>query len=181
MTLPRRPGLPPLGDSRPRALQRYQANERAILKKGTWKAFQAVVQEYLDLGHAKPISTNNLTVSQETYYLPMHSVVKASSTSTKLRVVFDASAKSSNSLSLYDSLLVGPTLYPNLDTILLHFRTYPIAISADISKMYRAVELNESDQNLHCFLWRANPDDPIQDFHMTRVTFGVSASPYLAV
>ena len=68
-----------------------------------------------------------------------------------------------------------------LDTILLRFRTYPISITADISKMYRAVELEKSNRDLHRFLWRANPEDPIQDFHMTRVMFGMSASPYLAV
>ena len=31
------------------------------------------------------------------------------------------------------------------------------------------------------FIWRATPDQPLGDYRMTRVTFGVSASPYLAV
>ena len=123
-------------------------------------------------------STTNAT---EVYYLPMHGVVKESSTTTKLRVVFDASAKVSNHMSLDDTLLVGPTLHPNLDTVLLYFRTYLIAVTADISKMYRAVELAPEHRDLHQFLWRATPDAPGQDFLMTRVTFGVSASPYLAV
>ena len=123
----------------------------------------------------------NSTPPTKSIYLPMHGVVKASSTSTKLRVVFDASAKASNVISLNDTLLTGPTLFPNLDTILLRFRTYPAAVSADISKMYRAVELAEEDRDLHRFLWRANPEDNIQEYRMMRVTFGVSASPYLAV
>ena len=111
----------------------------------------------------------------------MHGVVKASSTTTKLRVIFDASAKTSNALSLNDTLLTGPTLYPNLDTILLCFCMYPVAVTADISKMYRAVELVEENRNLHRFLWRATPEEHINDYQMTRVTFGVSSSPYLAV
>ena len=69
----------------------------------------------------------------------MHGVTKESSTSTKLRVIFDASAKTSNGLSLNDTLCVGPTLHPNLDHILLKFRTYKIALTGDISKMYREV------------------------------------------
>ena len=170
--------MPPLRDSKQQTLQRYQANERAIIRKGNWPAFQAVVQEYLDLGHAQPVPTNEIHTSNEKYYLPMHGVVKASSTSTKLRVVFDASAKASNAISLNDTLLTGPTLFPNLDTILLRFRTYPGAVSADISKMYRAVELAEADRDLHRFLWRANPEDNIQEYRMTRVTFRVSASQY---
>ena len=156
-------------------------NEKAIIQKGNWEAFQAVVQEYLDLGHARLVPTPSLNVSTETYYLPMHGVVNASSTTTKLRVVFDASAKTSNALSLNDTLLTGPTLYLNLDTIFLRFRMYPVAIAADISKMYQAVELAEENRDLHRFLWRTTPEEPINDYQMTRVTFGVSSSPYLAV
>ena len=181
VTLPRKQGLPPLGESRQQALQRYTANECSILRKNTWKSFQSVVQENLDLGHAQLIPASALQEAPEHYYLPMHGVTKESSTTTKLRVVFDASAKASNGLSLNDTLLTGPTLYPNLDVILLRFSTYQIAVTADISKMYRAVELSPTNRDLHRFLWRATPDDPICDYRMTRVTFGVSASPYLAV
>ena len=100
VTLPRKTGLPSLGDSRPQTLQRYQSNERSILRNGTWTAFQAVVQEYFDLEHAQPVSSQSLSSPAEAYYLPMHAVSKESSTSTKLRVVFDASARASNGLSL---------------------------------------------------------------------------------
>ena len=172
--------MPPLGDSRSQALSRYITNERAIIRRNIWKPFQDVVQGYLDLGHAEIIPTSEPTPAQ-TYYLPMHSVTKQSSTTTKLRVVFDGSATTTSGLSLNQSLLVGPTLHPTLSTILLTFRTYPIAISADIAKMYREVELAETDRDLHRFLWRPTPQDVILDYRMTRVTFGVSASPYLAV
>ena len=47
--------------------------------------------------------------------------------------------------------------------------------------MYRGVEISPADRNLHRFLWRKHPDDPIQEYEMTRITFGVAASPYLAV
>ena len=181
VSLPRKPGVAALGDSRTQALQRYQSNERTLLRKGTWEPFQAVIQEYLDLGHAEPVPPHFLTTTKESYYLPMHGVVKASSTSTKLRVVFDASAKSSSSLSLNDTLLVGPTLHPNLDEILFRFRTYRVALTGDISKMYRQVQLSEPDRQLHRFLWRAQPTEPICDYQMNRVTFGVASSPHLAV
>ncbi len=108
----------------------------------------------------------------------MHGVEEASSTSTKLRVVFDASAKSSSSLSLNDTLLVGPTLHPNLDEILPRFRMYRVALTGDISKMYREVE---PDRQPHRFLWRAQPTDLISDYQMNRMTFGVASSPHLAV
>ena len=179
VTLPRKPDMQPLGDSRAQALSRYFSNERSILRRNVWKDFQDVVQTYLDLGHAELVPSSQLTLPN--YYLPMHSVVKQSSTTTKLRVVFDGSAASSTGVSLNQSLFIGPTLHPTLGNILIKFRSYPIAITADVAKMYREVELAPQDRDLHRFLWRPTPQQAVQDFRMTRVTFGVSASPYLAV
>lgn len=181
VSLPRVKHHTTLGLSRPQALHRYLSNEKALVRKGNHEAFQAVIQEYLDLGHAEKIPSSDLTSAKEHYYLPMHGVIKESSTSTKLRVVFDASAKTSNHSSLNDTLHTGPTLHPTLDTILLRFRMHSVALSADISKMYRAVHLDPEDRDLHRFIWREQPTDPLSDFRMTRVTFGVSASPYLAI
>ena len=113
--------------------------------------------------------------------MPIHAVYKASSTSTKVRAVFDASAKSTTQVSLNDLLAVGPTIQPTLDQILLKFRTYPVAICGDISKMYREVMISTEDQSLHRFLWWEGVTQPLKDYQMQRVTFGVAASPYLAV
>ncbi len=82
-------------------------------------------------------------------------------------------------MSLNDNLLVGPTIHPPLD-VLLRFRLYPVALTADISKMYRAIELTHTDKDLHRFVWRSHPKEPLKDYHMTRVTFGVSASSFAA-
>ena len=115
------------------------------------------------------------------FYMPMHSVIKESSTTTKLRVVFDASAKSSIGISLNDTLQVGPTIYPSLTDILIRFRSFKIAVSSDISKMYRAVELSPSDRDLYRFVWRRDSSTPLSDYRMTRITFGVAASAFAAI
>ncbi len=92
----------------------------------------------------------------------------------------DASAKSSTDVSLNDLLLVGPTVHSTLFDVLLRFRLYRIALIADVSRMYRAVQLCETDKDLHQFVWRENSGEPLRNFRMTRVTFGVSASPFAA-
>ena len=46
--------------------------------------------------------------------------------------------------------------------------------------MYRAIELLHADRNLHRFVWRGNPGDNLKDYRMTRVTFGVSSSSFIA-
>ena len=103
VSLPRKEEAPELGDSRSQALQCFKINERSLLHKETWDKFQAVIQEYLDLGHAQPVSKEELTAPvQDCYYLSMHGVYKESSSTTKLRVVFDASAQTSNLTSLND-------------------------------------------------------------------------------
>ncbi len=79
----------------------------------------------------------------------MHGVVKESSTSTKLRIVFDASARTTSGYSLNDTLIPGPTPYPLLTNVLLRFRQHVIGMSADISKMFREVSLHSDDRDLH--------------------------------
>ena len=69
--------------------------------------FEAVMQEYLDLGHTKAVPREDMSKSPEVvFYLPMHVVYKTSSTTTKVRAVFDASAKSSSGTSLNDIFLL---------------------------------------------------------------------------
>ena len=166
--LPRKHHGAALGESKGQALQRFFTNERSIIRKGTWGKFQGVVKEYIDLEHASLVSDEEMVATpppppppQETFYMPMHGVVKEASSTTKLRVVFDGSAKSSNGSSLNDILEVGPTLHPTLQDIILRFRTF---MSADISKMYREVLLHPSDRQLHRFLWRPHPDGVVKSY-----------------
>lgn len=46
--------------------------------------------------------------------------------------------------------------------------------------MYRAIELVKTDRDLHRFVWRRKPENTLQDYRMTRLTFGVSASCFAA-
>ena len=55
-----------------------------------------------------------------------------------------------------------------------------IGLTADVNKMYRAVELTMADRNLHSFVWRSSPGEVLKDYRMTRLTFGVSASSFAA-
>ena len=57
---------------------------------------------------------------------------------------------------------------------------HQVALTADVSKMYRAVKLSESDKDLHRFVWRSQSNDSLKECRMTRVTFGVSASSFAA-
>lgn len=84
----------------------------------------------------------------------MHVVRKETSTTTRVHAVFNASAKSSTGVSLNDILLAGPTVQSPLIDVLLRFRFHRVALSTDVSRMYRVVALAESDRDLHRFVWR---------------------------
>ena len=98
----------------------------------------------------------------------------------KLHMVFDASAKTSSGYSLNDTLLQGPSLYPLLTTVLLRFRRHDIGMSLDIGKMFREVTLHPDDRDLHRYLTYSKNADQLQEWRMTRVTFGVASSAFLA-
>ncbi|XP_058464603.1 uncharacterized protein LOC131438528 [Malaya genurostris] len=75
----------------------------------------------------------------------IHPVFKESSTTTKVRVVFDASCKTSSGFSINNKQLVGPVVQEDLLSIVMRFRTHPIAIVADIEKIYRQIQLHPED------------------------------------
>lgn len=103
------------------------------------------MQEFQQLGHMKPFLTQELLKpSSQCYYMP-HSEVVREQSETKLRVVFDASAKSESGTSLNDILYTGPMLQNDLFNILIRFRTHSIALTGDIEKMFCQIRVNQSN------------------------------------
>ncbi|XP_065354778.1 uncharacterized protein LOC135949214 [Calliphora vicina] len=166
-----------LGESKCSALKRLESMERKFARNPEHKEeFHKFMEEYERLEHMQ-LAPNG---EKQAYYMPHHAVLKPSSTTTKLRVVFDASCKTSNNLSLNDQLLVGPTVQNDLYTILLKFRKFEIGFTADIGKMYRQVTIHPADRQFQTILWRNSPDEATREYQLTTVTYGTSAAPFLA-
>ena len=85
------------------------------------------------------VKVNSSPIPKDHFVLPHHAVFKEGSSTTKLRVVFDASAKTSSSQSLNDILFKGPTIQDGLFSNLVKFRFPQYVFSADIAKMYRHI------------------------------------------
>ncbi|XP_058817552.1 uncharacterized protein LOC131680856 [Topomyia yanbarensis] len=112
--------------------------------------------------------------------LPHHCVVKEASITTKCRVVFDASAKTTSGKSLNDILMAGPVLQDSLIAILLRFRFPTIVLTGDIQQMYRMVLLHEDDRDYQRILWRWSNDEPMNEYQLNTVTYGTKSASYLA-
>ncbi|XP_055622114.1 uncharacterized protein LOC129765719 [Toxorhynchites rutilus septentrionalis] len=136
------------------------------------------IEEYHRLGHMREVVTDDETSQQ--YFIPHHCIIKPESTTTKLRVVFDASCPSSTGVSLNDALMVGPTVQDDLISLILRFRFHRYALIADIEKMYRMVEVQQHDRRLQRIFWRNHPNEPIRVFELCTVTYGTASAPYLA-
>jgi hypothetical protein len=147
-----------LGNSRNTALQRFHALERKLERDPSLKEqYTECIQGYVKETHMTLVSNNEPL--NYGCYLPHHSVVKTTSLTTKTRVVFDGSAKTSTGVSLNDSLMVGPTIQEDLFSIITRFRTFSYALTADIEQMYRQVRVSQEDSRFQKILWRENPEE----------------------
>ncbi|XP_065078977.1 uncharacterized protein LOC135701957 [Ochlerotatus camptorhynchus] len=112
-------------------------------------------------------------------FLPHHPVIKESSTTTKVRVVFDASCKTSTGVSLNDALFAGPIVQQELRSIILRSRFRQVMVVADVEKMFRQMWVTLLDTPLQCILW-FGPDNEIVTYELITVTYGTKSAPFLA-
>ena len=114
------------------------------------------------------------------HYLPHRAVIRADKETTKVRVVFDASANVESSPSLNQCLESGPNLLKNIFDILLRFRLNEIGMTADIRQAFLNIEIHEEHRNFLRFLWYdevSKDDAKIIVLRFLRVVFGVNSSP----
>ncbi|XP_037034254.1 uncharacterized protein LOC119073047 [Bradysia coprophila] len=183
VALPFKGNMEALGSSRGQAISRLTKLEERFSRNRELKVeYMGILKEYEQLGHTTDLGLlKNSNLNQQSYYLPHHAVFKPESTSTKTRIVFDASAKGTGGYALNDLLMTGPTLQEDLRTILIRWRVCRFAVAADIKKMYRQVEVQEEDRKFQKFLWRDDETGEIHEIQHNMVTFGVTSATYLAV
>ena len=80
-------------------------------------------------------------------------MVKEDRATTKLRVVYDACARSRSEPSLNDCLLSGPALTQLIFDVLLRFRLHKVALIGDLKKAFLNIEIKPGERNLFRFLW----------------------------
>ncbi|XP_062535396.1 uncharacterized protein LOC134204615 [Armigeres subalbatus] len=168
-----------LGESHDIAIRRLQGTERRLAKDARLREqYTAFMEEYLALGHMQPVDDTHDAVKR--CYLPHHPVIKEASTTTKLRVVFDASSKTTTGVSLNDTLHVGPVIQEDLRSIILRCRTKQVMLVSDIEKMFRQIKVLPEDRPLQCILWRKHPTQDVVTYELGTVTYGTKSAPFLA-
>ncbi|GFX62361.1 DUF1758 domain-containing protein [Trichonephila clavipes] len=105
-----------LGNLKQCAIRRLISVERHLISNpDKYKLYRNFMKEYLDLKHmcvCVELVPDSEINNVKSLYLSHHGVVRDTSCTTKLRVVFDAFSKTSSGLSLNDLLMVGPRVQP---------------------------------------------------------------------
>ena len=100
--------------------------------------------------------------------------------STKLRVVYDASARASpNAPSLNECLYPGPALQNKLWDVLVRQRFFPVAIFGDIQKAFLQIRIKEQEGDALRFHWRVNGSSDFETYRFTRALFGLTCFLFL--
>jgi len=93
--------------------------------------YAAFFDEYLSLGYVRRMEP---PIAEETiFYLPHHCVFKTVGQESKIRIVFDASYRSSSGVSLNNALLMEPTVQQDLISILMRFRFFIYGMSSPLT------------------------------------------------
>ncbi|GFU58478.1 integrase catalytic domain-containing protein [Trichonephila clavipes] len=116
--------------------------------------------------------------SENSYFLPHRPIVKDDNITTKIRPVFDASARVTGQSSLNDLLYKGSNLIEQILDILDRFRRYPIELSADIEKAFLQLGITPKHKDFLRFFYPDEGEEIV--YSHCRVVFGVSSSPLLA-
>ena len=177
--VPWKTNKPVLPNNHAMALQRLVKTEK-LLKRSpdVAHAYNKCIEQYVEKGYVSKVPEYEQIKSQ--WYLPHFPVLRPEKDTTKVRIVFDASAKY-DGISMNDMIHQGPKLQRDLFDALLRFRRRPVAVVCDITEMYLQIGISAEDKPYHRFLWRVMNQDRQPDmYEFDRVVFGVNASPFQA-
>lgn len=179
VTLPTKPSIKNLGSNESNALKRFLYMERKLSQDVEKQSmYHDFLNEYEALGHMEE-DKGPKNQGETAYFLPHHAVVKPDSTTTQLRVVFDASSKSETGLSLNDVLQNGPVIQEDLIAHLLRSKKHKILIAGDLEKWYRQVLIHPDQKRLQKIKFKRNSTEEVIDMSLLTVTYGTASAQYL--
>ena len=162
------------------ALKRLKNMENRFIREPKLAAeYTKFMDEYESLAHMTKVGIYPHDLLQNGFFLPHHGVLRESSSTTKLRVVFDGSSKRLPDSSLNEELSAGPALQNDLPAIITRWRRFKIGFRSDLEKMFRQIRVVDRHQHFQQILWRSNSEICI--YKLQTVTYGTTSAPYLSI
>ena len=151
---PWRESNPDLPENYQLAVGRLKSTVMKLVKTPElFKQYDEIIQDQLNRGIIEKV-TSSSPESLIKHYIPHHPVITPSKNTTKVRIVYDASAKTKKeNKSLNEFLYRGPVMLPNLCGLLIRYRLSPVGVVGDIEKAFLNVGLQVQDRDATRFLW----------------------------
>ena len=182
---PWREDEPELPDNYMLALGRLRSNIKRMKEDPEFlRRYNEVIQDQLNKGVIEKVDAHS-DEGRRIHYIPHHAVITPHKTTTKIRVVYDGSAKAKRTdKSLHECLHRGLVMLEDMIKLLLLFRTNKVALLADIEKAFLQIGLQDVDRDVTRFLWirdltNSVSSDNLIMFRFTKVLFGVISRPFL--
>ena len=116
--------------------------------------YHRIIEDQISQGIVERVAAEQSKVneSETVHYLLHHGMIRRDRETTKLRIVYDGSAKPPGcNHSLNDCLQTGTNYTPQLT--LIKFRWHKIGLTADIEKAFLMVGICKTDKDMLRFLW----------------------------
>ncbi len=162
------------------SLMKSLNKDKEILKR-----YNAVIKDQIEREMIEAVPDDEVDDDTVKHYIPHGAVIDETRATTKIRVVFDASAKTKKTNhSLNDLLYRGPVYIGDLCGVIFRFRLHEICVCSDLEKAFHMISLRPDMRNVCRFLWVKNLDQPVsrenlQIYRFRRVFFGAICSPML--
>ena len=144
--------------------------------------YDEIIKVQLSKGVIEKVQEKNGNMK---HCIPHHSITTLEKSTTKVRTVYDASAKTKKNMkSLNKCLHRGPVILEDVCGLPPRLKTKKIGIIADIEKTFLQVGLHLLDCDVTRFLWLKDingkvTEDNIQIYRFPRLPFGILSSPFL--
>ena len=171
---------PPLNNNKSGSLGRLNNLLHNLSRDNQLETYDDIIREQQKAGIVETVDRNTSCQNRE-FYMPHKAVIRESAQTTKVRIVYDASAKpNSNTPLLNDCLETGPSLQNFLWDILVRTRLRPVLLCGDIEKAFLQIRIRENDRDALRFHWIQNRDPTnIEILQFTRLVFGLTQSPFI--
>ncbi|UYV63235.1 hypothetical protein LAZ67_2003507, partial [Cordylochernes scorpioides] len=121
---------------------------RKLEEVGDMNEYGQIFEEWMNQGIIEYSREDKL---DGVHNLPHRPVFKRNSQTSKIRPVFNASARKRGKLSLKDCLDKGPNLIEIIPRLLNKFRKYEVGVSSDMEKAFLQIDIKEEDRDAAVF------------------------------
>ena len=173
VNIPWMPGVKLAGTNEEQSRRRLQNMDMKLRQKEQLKAeYTHITEEQLEEGIVERVPSK--PTGNRVFYLPHKAVVRT----TKVRMVFDASAKPHPlAASINECMYTGPFLQPLLWDIMIRSRISENLLLGDIKKAFLQIGIKEDDRDAFQFLFILHGKE--EHLRFARVPFGAEASPFI--